>query len=132
MTGRNPWVVLGVVEDAPYHEVQRAFRRRAKQTHPDSGGDAAQFASVVQAFRAVRQALPLEHPRRPPCPTPYDPWLRPCSTTRSWTEGGRPVPAASRRAAGSWSSPTTRTMGSEFTDVLAREMSKARAAALPG
>jgi curved DNA-binding protein CbpA len=53
MTGRNPWVVLGVAEDALHYEVQRAHRRRVKQTHPDRGGDGAQFAAVAQAFEAL-------------------------------------------------------------------------------
>jgi len=126
MTGRNPWVVLGVAEDAPYQEVQRAYRRRVKQTHPDRGGDAGEFASVVEAFEVVRDARPLQHRRGPSCPTPYDRWLRPYCPPRSWTDDDRQVPLASRPAG--WAKPPGRPPGSDFTSVLLGEMSKVRAA----
>jgi hypothetical protein len=127
MTGRNPWVVLGVAEDTPYHEVQRAFRRRVKRTHPDGGGDAGEFATVVQAFEVVRQALPPECRRRPARPTPYDSWLRPGSPTRSWTEDERRGSAVFRPSADSGASPTVGPGVSDFTALLQSEMSKARA-----
>ncbi len=89
MTGRNPWVVLGVTEDAPYPEIHSAFRRKAKQTHPDGGGDAGEFETVVRAFAVVRRALP---PRpRPARPTPYDPWLHSSHPTVSLTDIARPT-----------------------------------------
>jgi hypothetical protein len=121
MTGRNPWVVLGVPEDAPYHEVHSAFRRRAKQTHPDGGGDAREFETVVLAFGAVRGAA------RPSCraprSTPYDPWLRPSSAPVS-TPFDRRAPGAAAPGAGRATS-TVRSRGIEFGTVLMNEMSKA-------
>ncbi len=127
MTGRNPWVVLGVAEDTPYHEVQRAFRRRVKRTHPDGGGDASEFATVVDAFEVVRQALPPECRRRPARPTPYDNWVRPGSPTRSWTEDDGRGPVASPWSDDAWTLPTIGPGESDFTALLHSEMSKARA-----
>lgn len=128
MTGRNPWVVLCVAEDAPYTEVQRAFRRRVKQTHPDSGGDAGEFATVVRAFADVRHGLrPERRAQGAVRPTPYDGWLRPYRPVRSWTEDIAslsvvPDGAAGGVAAMSWP-------GNDFSTVLRNEMARAGAAA---
>ncbi len=118
MTGRNPWVVLGVPEDSPYEEIQRAYRRRVKQTHPDGGGDACEFATVVRAFDAVRQPLrPRRHHTTTTGPTPYDRWLRPAVPAVSWPDD-------------EWLAPVVPLLpADDFDAVLVREMSKARAAA---
>ena len=134
MTGRNPWAVLCVAEDAPYQDVQRAFRRRVKQTHPDGGGSADEFASVVQAFAAVRQNLPRQAPRetcgRPATrPTPYDGWLRPCRPMGSWSDDGGTAHAGPGPAAAAWSAPTAVSDG-EFTAILHDEMAKMHPEAL--
>jgi hypothetical protein len=123
MTGRNPWAVLGVAEDAPYTEVERAFRRRVKQTHPDRGGDAGEFAAVVQAFAEVRRTLPPKEPRSPFRPTPYDAWLRPLRPTRSWAEGVRPLSVVPGPGSGHGAAPSS--LGSDFATVLRHEMAKA-------
>jgi len=128
MTGRNPWVVLGVPEDAPYHQIQRQFRRRVKQTHPDNGGDASDFAAVVEAVEAVRQAMPLQYRRCPASPTPYDGWLRPCRPMKVWGDEGHPVPAESCGFAGTWATPPVESSVSDFADVLFSEISKIDAA----
>jgi hypothetical protein len=44
---------LGVDERASHEKIKRAFRRRAKQTHPDHGGDRDEFALVVRAYRVL-------------------------------------------------------------------------------
>jgi hypothetical protein len=129
MPGRNPWVVLCVAEDAPFHEVQRAFRQRVKQTHPDGGGDASEFAAVVRAFALVRQSSPPRSRRSSPRPTPYDGWLRPCGPTASWTDNGLSATAASGMAAAPWTTATVAVEPSEFSSVLHTEMSKAMASA---
>lgn len=123
MTGWNPWVVLGVTEDAPYCEVQSAFRRKAKQTHPDGGGDAGDFETLVRAFAAVRNATSPQP--RPARPTPYDPWLRSSGSTVSLTDIERP--GTSRRATGGWPMPTARPAGADFASVLLTEISVQRA-----
>lgn len=44
---------LGLDEDASQVEIRRAYRRLARRTHPDAGGDAAEFRRVRAAFEAL-------------------------------------------------------------------------------
>lgn len=48
------FAVLGLGPDADEAAVRRAFRTRARDTHPDRGGDAAAFLRVNQAYEALR------------------------------------------------------------------------------
>lgn len=45
----NPYAVLGIEQTADAAQIKAAFRRRAKETHPDKGGDPAEFANVNRA-----------------------------------------------------------------------------------
>nr|WP_233265140.1 DnaJ domain-containing protein [Halomarina oriensis] len=47
--------VLGVALDAPPETVREAFRRRAKETHPDCGGDEESFRRVRWAYEQLRE-----------------------------------------------------------------------------
>jgi DnaJ-like protein len=58
MEDRDPRAVLGLPLDATRAEAQRAFRRLAKQTHPDAGGDAAHFRTVAGAWADLVAVLP--------------------------------------------------------------------------
>jgi hypothetical protein len=51
------FAALGITEDAGYDEAHDAFRRLACTTHPDLGGDAARFALVHAAWRAIAPTL---------------------------------------------------------------------------
>jgi len=75
-SGRIPWAMLGIAEDACFDDARRAFRLLAKRLHPDMGGDAAAFAELVAAFRETTSALTREHraAAAPRQPTPYD-WI---------------------------------------------------------
>jgi hypothetical protein len=44
---------LGLESSATVIDVKRAFRERAKKTHPDMGGDAAQFRALVERYERV-------------------------------------------------------------------------------
>ena len=57
MRDRDPRAVLGLPLDATRIEAQRAFRRLAKQTHPDGGGDAADFRAVAGAWAELLAVL---------------------------------------------------------------------------
>lgn len=47
---RNHYETLGVKPDADSATVKRAYRKKAKQHHPDAGGDTAAFQAVQRAY----------------------------------------------------------------------------------
>jgi hypothetical protein len=57
----NPHAVLGVRRDATPSELRSAWRRAARATHPDRGGDAADFAVVASAYARLGQTAPPQH-----------------------------------------------------------------------
>ena len=57
MRDEDPRAVLGLPLDATRGEAQRAFRRLAKQTHPDAGGNAAAFRAVAGAWAELTSQL---------------------------------------------------------------------------
>ncbi|MFZ4843165.1 MULTISPECIES: J domain-containing protein [Mycetocola] len=50
---RTPYEVLGVAGSASEDDLRRAYRRRARETHPDTGGSAAAFDEVQRAWELV-------------------------------------------------------------------------------
>ena len=50
---RDPFVILALPYDATLDDVRRAFRKRARETHPDRGGSADAFHRVRQAHDAL-------------------------------------------------------------------------------
>lgn len=52
----SPYEILGVRADASDDELRRAYRRLLRQTHPDTGGSAARFMAVQQAWDRVGTA----------------------------------------------------------------------------
>lgn len=48
--------VLGVSTDASDDDLRKAYRLRLRQTHPDTGGDAAEFVRVQRAWELVGTA----------------------------------------------------------------------------
>jgi molecular chaperone DnaJ len=49
----TPYEVLGIVPSASADEVRRAYRRRLRETHPDTGGSAARFHAVQSAWEVL-------------------------------------------------------------------------------
>lgn len=49
----SPYDVLGVTRDAGIEELRRAYRRRLRETHPDTGGDAVRFQAVQNAWARI-------------------------------------------------------------------------------
>jgi len=45
----NLYAILGIGRDATKHTIRKAYRKVAKQAHPDAGGDANKFALVKLA-----------------------------------------------------------------------------------
>jgi hypothetical protein len=56
MDGDEARRVLGVGDHASRHDVRRAFRARARGTHPDRGGDRRAFERLVTARAALLAA----------------------------------------------------------------------------
>ncbi|RUT30090.1 J domain-containing protein [Arsenicitalea aurantiaca] len=50
MTGFDPYDVLGVGRSAEQAAIKSAYRKRVQTAHPDRGGDADEFVSIVRAF----------------------------------------------------------------------------------
>jgi curved DNA-binding protein CbpA len=50
----SPYAVLGVEPDAGDGAIERAYRQRLKETHPDHGGDPEDFRAVRAAYAALR------------------------------------------------------------------------------
>lgn len=50
----DPFAVLGVDRDADDETIKRAYRRRAKETHPDRGGSDTEFKRVKDAYEAIQ------------------------------------------------------------------------------
>jgi DnaJ domain/Nuclease-related domain len=49
----TPYEVLGVTRSASNDELKAAYRKLLRQTHPDTGGDAAKFIAVQLAWERV-------------------------------------------------------------------------------
>jgi hypothetical protein len=51
---RDPFEVLGVLRDAPWHIVEGAYRAAAKEAHPDRGGTAERMAELNEAYERAK------------------------------------------------------------------------------
>ncbi len=52
----SPFEILSIGPDADEAEVERAFRRRVKEAHPDQGGSAREFRLVKAAYEEIKSA----------------------------------------------------------------------------
>ena len=106
MRARTHYDVLGVGLSASTEEIRAAYRRRARSTHPDLGGDPAEFHAVQVAFDT------LGNPRRRAAydgtlPTPSGTTTGGARTTGGApagnapsTQTGRPMPSGQPPAGG--------------------------------
>ncbi len=60
---QDPFRVLSLSHDASLEDVRKAFRRLARQTHPDRGGSASAFHDVRVAYGALSSDLEAERRR---------------------------------------------------------------------
>ena len=66
----DPRSVLGVAPDASWDDIRSAYRRLAKQLHPDTGGDPRRMAEVNRAFQLLSDASAAPEPLPEPEPEP--------------------------------------------------------------
>jgi len=121
--GRNPWMVLGLTEDASPAQIRRAFHQQVRRAHPDAGGRAEHFIAVKAAYDALRDATARDEmsgavgvETRQPDTSPYDRWLQPTGPARSWGE------RSTRPTAVAYTSPT-------FSELLQTELTRMHASA---
>ena len=57
----NPHAVLGVAPGASPGEVRAAWRRVARATHPDNGGDARAFSAAAAAYAQLAETAEPPH-----------------------------------------------------------------------
>jgi curved DNA-binding protein CbpA len=53
VTVDSPFEVLEIDPDASEAEIERAYRRRIKESHPDLGGTVEEFRAVKAAYEQV-------------------------------------------------------------------------------
>ncbi|MDL2408523.1 J domain-containing protein [Rhizobium calliandrae] len=49
----DPYEILGIGRDASEEQIKTAYRKRAKTTHPDSGGDVDAFGRLQKAYELL-------------------------------------------------------------------------------
>ena len=54
----SPFDVLQIDPDADEREIERAYKRRVKEAHPDHGGSAAEFRTVRAAYQELTSGRP--------------------------------------------------------------------------
>ncbi|MGN6325494.1 J domain-containing protein [Pseudolysinimonas sp.] len=86
----SPYEVLGVTVTATDDELRRAYRRRLRETHPDTGGAALEFDRVQRAWELVGTA---------DARAAYDRGVRPAAEERSWAPAAPPRGEGTRPAA---------------------------------
>ena len=68
-----PYTALGILSSASENEIRSAYRKRALMTHPDKGGSADAFRSVVAAFEILTDAARRSAYDRDQVPIPTPP-----------------------------------------------------------
>jgi len=95
----TPYEVLGVSSTASQDDLRRAYRRLMRETHPDTGGNAARFTAVQVAW---------EHVGDPDDRAAYDrgrPTAWGDETPSTWAPQSRPKQADTRPRARSYGHP---------------------------
>ncbi|HSJ46590.1 MAG TPA: J domain-containing protein [Euzebyales bacterium] len=54
MAARDLYEILGVPQDADQETIKRAYRRKARQLHPDAGGNEDGFKELTTAYEVLR------------------------------------------------------------------------------
>ncbi|WP_411700848.1 J domain-containing protein [Conyzicola sp.] len=101
----TPYEVLGVSSSASHDELRRAYRKLARETHPDTGGSSARFVAVQLAWERIgtpedRAAYDRGRPSsRANLSEPHESWAAPSG--RAPAQDTRP-PARAYGHPGGW------------------------------
>lgn len=60
----NPYQLLGVQLDTPLREITRSYRKLAKKTHPDRGGDPIIFDRLTKAYLVILEIKKQSEPQK--------------------------------------------------------------------
>jgi hypothetical protein len=110
----DPYVILGLTEDANAVDVRRAYLRKVKLHHPDCGGDRRSFSQVVEAYRRlgghrVRRRVPegmkSERPRGASTDSAASPNRTPHTENRAQRVKFTSTERPRRRSRRLWQSP---------------------------
>lgn len=55
MSSLDPYKILGVSPNATKEEIQKAYRKRAAECHPDKGGSNEEMTKVNAAWEAIQR-----------------------------------------------------------------------------
>lgn len=58
----DPWQVLGVSPDASKDDIKTAYRKLARDHHPDLGGDPNRFIEIQKAYEQLTNPQPQSNP----------------------------------------------------------------------
>lgn len=56
----SPYFLLGLRPGATHEELRRAFKQRARETHPDKGGDVELFRKIRAAYDKLRAVVKVD------------------------------------------------------------------------
>lgn len=117
--------LLGVSPSADAGTIKRAYRRLARTSHPDHGGDAVAFGRLVEAQRLALEFAPATEWAQPD-PTSRSCWLGMTPDRRS-TVSFVDSPVASRRRPSVPLRPvgSARPPSPSFGDILAEKLAAA-------
>ena len=54
---RWPWSVLGIDDGCSFDDAKAAYKRLAKELHPDAGGSTEEFQDLLEAWEEVKRRL---------------------------------------------------------------------------
>jgi hypothetical protein len=100
----DPHAILGVAPGASLHEIREAYRRKAKQHHPDHGGEEWAFRILAQSYEVLSTARVVratETEFRSRSQPTYDPNQYGQARTEAWgdSQGGPTHAGSSARSA---------------------------------
>jgi hypothetical protein len=81
-TQRDYYEILGAREDASPHEIERLYKRQARQRHPDRGGAEDDMKALNEAYGVLHDAAArtaYDHARRKPKSVPREIYAAPAA-----------------------------------------------------